>query len=86
MPMPKATTQVCSPKWTPSTSRHTRSSPDRSRASSSASQCVLTPPEVIVLAVRWYLRFALSYRDVEGELPESDSAGEFTQAASRGVV
>jgi len=46
----------------------------------------LTPPEVIVLAVRWYLRFALSYRDVEGELPESDSAGEFTQAASRGVV
>ena len=26
------------------------------------------PPDVIVLAVRWYLRFALSYRDVE-ELP-----------------
>jgi transposase, IS6 family len=26
------------------------------------------PPEVIVLAVRWYLRFSLSYRDVE-ELP-----------------
>jgi hypothetical protein len=25
------------------------------------------PPDVIVLAVRWYLRFALSYRDV-GEL------------------
>src|SRR6266545_1602131 len=23
------------------------------------------PPEVIVLAVRWYLRFSLSYRDVE---------------------
>ena len=23
------------------------------------------PPEVIVLAVRWYLRYALSYRDVE---------------------
>jgi transposase, IS6 family len=23
------------------------------------------PPDVIVLAVRWYLRFALSYRDVE---------------------
>jgi transposase-like protein len=22
------------------------------------------PPEVIVLSVRWYLRFALSYRDV----------------------
>ncbi|GAA2389230.1 hypothetical protein GCM10010170_100770 [Dactylosporangium salmoneum] len=26
------------------------------------------PPEVIVVAVRWYLRFNLSYRDVE-ELP-----------------
>jgi hypothetical protein len=26
------------------------------------------PPEVIVVAVRWYLRFGLSYRDVE-ELP-----------------
>ena len=24
------------------------------------------PPEVIVLAVRWYLRFGLSYRDLEG--------------------
>jgi IS6 family transposase len=23
------------------------------------------PPEVITLAVRWYLRFGLSYRDVE---------------------
>ncbi len=23
------------------------------------------PPEIIVLAVRWYLRFGLSYRDVE---------------------
>jgi transposase-like protein len=28
------------------------------------------PPEVIVLAVRWYLRFALSYRDVEELLTE----------------
>ena len=41
------------------------------------------PPEVILLAVRWYLRFGLSYRDVQGAnaLPirqrvfvESDSA------------
>lgn len=23
------------------------------------------PPEVIVVAVRWYLRFGLSYRDIE---------------------
>ena len=28
------------------------------------------PADVIVLAVRWYLRFDLSYRDVE-ELPAS---------------
>src|SRR4030081_3629250 len=28
------------------------------------------PPEVIVLAVRWYLRFGLSYRDVEELLNE----------------
>jgi transposase-like protein len=28
------------------------------------------PPDVIVLAVRWYLRFALSYRDVEELLSE----------------
>ena len=28
------------------------------------------PPEVIVLAVRWYLRFALSYRDAEELLAE----------------
>ena len=28
------------------------------------------PPEVIVIAVRWYLRYALSYRDVEELLIE----------------
>ena len=28
------------------------------------------PPDVIMLAVRWYLRFALSYRDVEELLTE----------------
>lgn len=28
------------------------------------------PPEVIVLAVRWYLRFGLSYRDSEELLAE----------------
>jgi IS6 family transposase len=28
------------------------------------------PPDVIVLAVRWYLRFDLSYRDVEELLTE----------------
>ncbi len=30
------------------------------------------PPEVIVLAVRWYLRYSLSYRDVEELLAERD--------------
>ena len=28
------------------------------------------PPDVIVLAVRWYIRFGLSYRDVEELLAE----------------
>jgi IS6 family transposase len=28
------------------------------------------PPEVIMLAVRWYLRYGLSYRDVEEPLAE----------------
>jgi hypothetical protein len=30
-------------------------------------------PEIIVLAVRWYLRFGLSYRDVEELLAERGS-------------
>ena len=28
------------------------------------------PPDVVVLAVRWYLRFGLSYRDLEELLAE----------------
>ena len=28
------------------------------------------PPEIILLAVRWYLRFGLSYRDLEELLAE----------------
>ena len=28
------------------------------------------PPEIIVLAVRWYLRYGLSFRDVEELLAE----------------
>src|SRR5712664_69409 len=49
------------------------------RRQSSCSRCpshVLTfagyrfPPEVILLAVRWYLRFGLSYRDLEEFLAE----------------
>jgi transposase, IS6 family len=38
--------------------------------SSSAFAGFRFPPEVIVLAVRWYLRFGLSYRDVEELLAE----------------
>jgi len=29
------------------------------------------PPEIILLAVRWYLRFGLSYRDLEELLAET---------------
>ncbi len=29
------------------------------------------PPEVILLAVRWYLRFGLSYRDLEELVDET---------------
>src|SRR5258705_2616694 len=34
------------------------------------------PPEVIVVAVRWYLRFNLSYRDVEELLVERGVEGD----------
>jgi hypothetical protein len=33
------------------------------------------PPDVIVVAVRWYLRFRLSYRDVEELLAERGGGG-----------
>jgi IS6 family transposase len=32
------------------------------------------PPDVITVAVRWYLRYGLSYRDVEELLAERDVA------------
>ena len=41
------------------------------------------PPEVITVAVRWYLRYGLSYRDVE-ELPTW--ALEQKATASRQVI
>jgi IS6 family transposase len=46
--------------------RHLRPRP----APRSASAGYRFPPEVIALAVRWYLRFGLSYRDVEELLAE----------------
>jgi transposase-like protein len=52
------------------------------------------PPEVITLAVRWYLRYGLSYRDVEELLAERGITVDhvsvyrwvqrFTPAADRG--
>jgi transposase-like protein len=33
------------------------------------------PPDVIMIAVRWYLRYALSYRDVEELLAERGIPG-----------
>ena len=38
------------------------------------------PPDVITLAVRWYLRYGLSYRDVEELLAESRFAKSATAA------
>ena len=48
--------------------RTRRVRPDPIARSAFASFCF--PPDVIVLAVRWYLRFGLSYRDVEELLAE----------------
>jgi transposase, IS6 family len=44
--------------------------PRPARATRSAYAGFRFPPDVIVLAVRWYLRFGLSYRDVEELLAE----------------
>jgi transposase-like protein len=48
--------------------RPRRLHPNASARSTFARFCF--PPDVIVLAVRWYLRFSLSYRDVEEPLAE----------------
>src|SRR3954464_5892852 len=42
----------------------------RQRQSSAAFAGFRYPPEVIMLAVRWYLRFGLSYRDLKELLAE----------------
>ena len=48
-----------------------RHRPDRPvRHSSSALAGFQFPPEVILLAVRWYLRYGLSYRDLEELMAE----------------
>jgi transposase-like protein len=40
------------------------------RAGSFGVRRVPVPPDVILLAVRWYLRYGLSYRDLEDVLAE----------------
>jgi IS6 family transposase len=47
-----------------------RALPRAARADLSAFAGFRFPPDVIVLAVRWYLRYGLSYRDVEELLAE----------------
>jgi hypothetical protein len=42
------------------------------------------PPEIIVLALRWYLRYGLSYRDVEELRAESGESRSITSACSGG--
>ncbi len=42
----------------------------RVRPSRSAFAGFRFPPDVIIVAVRWYLRYCLSYRDVEELLAE----------------
>jgi IS6 family transposase len=44
--------------------------PRRPRPSSAALAGFRYPPEVIMLAVHWYLRFGLSYHDLEELLAE----------------
>jgi len=50
--------------------RHENPSPSPGSRYASAFAGFRFPPDVIVLAVRWYLRFGLSYRDVEELLAE----------------
>jgi transposase, IS6 family len=47
-----------------------RRSPRRVSASRSSFAGFHFPPDVIMIAVRWYLRYGLSYRDVEELLAE----------------
>jgi hypothetical protein len=47
-----------------------RRRPCRVRPSRSAFAGFRFPPDVILVAVRWYLRYGLSYRDVEELLVE----------------
>jgi hypothetical protein len=56
-----------------------RALPRAARADLSAFAGFRFPPDVIVLAVRWYLRLGLSYRDVE----DCSSSGASKSITSR---
>jgi transposase, IS6 family len=61
------------PPWsgeTPGMRSRSHHSPGTAPAAPSAFAGFRFPPDVIVVAVRWYLRFGLSYRDVEELLAE----------------
>ena len=50
--------------------RHENSPPSPCSSATVRTRRLRFPPDVIVVAVRWYLRFGLSYRDVEELLTE----------------
>jgi IS6 family transposase len=58
------------PLWSSETDRMRMRRPRPAPATRSDFAGFRFPPDVIVLAVRWYLRFGLSYRDVEELLAE----------------
>jgi transposase-like protein len=58
------------PLWSSETDRMRTRRPRPAPATRSDFAGFRFPPDVIVLAVRWYLRFGLSYRDVEELLAE----------------
>ena len=43
------------------------------------------PPEVILLVVRWYLRYGLSYRDVDNSLP-NEASKPITSPSTDGCI
>jgi transposase-like protein len=72
-PMPTLLPALLRSRWPPSTRETVGMRPRRPRPAPmprSAFAGFRFPPDVIVLAVRWYLRFGLSYRDVEELLTE----------------
>jgi transposase-like protein len=61
---------LAAPAWLRRDWRHENPPPSPHASPRSAFAGFGFPPDVIVVAVRWYLRFGLSYRDVEELLVE----------------